>query len=130
MISDVRQRHKENLPIFIESLHSGRPKIKTKEVCDDICEIALDDPRRSYKQFADELRMRQNYISVSDETIRNVLKNYQFRYLPPMKTFLLTDIQKLNRLNFAKHHLEQQTDWSRAIFVDESAALLNITKHH
>jgi hypothetical protein len=102
-------------------LNRGRPSKITQGLRDEISDISFRDPRKSYKKISDELLERCDRILLSPETIRWVLKQCRINYLPPVETFLLTDLQKHNRLNFAEHHLEQQIDWSRAIFVDESS---------
>lgn len=40
-------------------------------------------------------------------------------------TFELTEEQRVNRLNFANFHLQNNTNWSNVLFVDESAFYLD-----
>jgi hypothetical protein len=129
MIIDVRTLHSRKQPIFITSLSRGRPSKRTEDVVADICAISYGDPRRSCKKISDDMKEPPHRIELSPELIRQVLKQCKVQYLPPRETFFLTDTQKMNRMMFAKYHIENQTDWSRAIFVDESSFYKDGNKH-
>jgi hypothetical protein len=45
-------------------------------------------------------------------------------FLPPIATFPVTEAQRGTRLIFATHRLTAQTDWGKAMFVDETSVWL------
>lgn len=45
--------------------------------------------------------------------------------MPPIHTFLTTQIQRENRIKFCKYHIDNETSWENVLFTDESSFELN-----
>jgi transposase len=105
---------------FEQQAQLGRPRKLTGEILARIDELSDHDVRRSDSHFVAILSEPPAQESYSAELVRTAGHALGYRFLPPITTFPLTEMQQSSRLRFARHHLEAQTDWSKALFVNET----------
>lgn len=99
---------------------SGRPKILTDTTKRSIVRKIKDNPRMSAPKIADELRNNLQ-ITVSDETVRNVLRENNYHGRTPRRKPLISETNRKKRLLFAKMHINKDAQyWKRVVFTDES----------
>lgn len=65
---------------------------------------------------------------ISKSTIHLIRRELGFKYSQPKKRPALTEIQKEKRLNFAIYHLQNETNWEKIMFTDETWFYLNSDK--
>jgi DNA-binding GntR family transcriptional regulator len=87
--------------------------------------IIQANPRMSTKHIAEIISLPPSQEVYSSEFVRRARSEMKYHFLPPIDTFVLTDLQIQNRLAFAHLHLQTHTDWSTKLFVDESSFWLN-----
>jgi hypothetical protein len=125
LIGDIRNDYSKGETIFRPIMNLGRPTKITEQLKDTVSMISFGSPRLSLKEIANRVKLYLPQTDVSSETIRRILIDLKIRFLPPIESFPLTEIQKENRLEFAKQHLSGATDWNKAMFVDESSFYLD-----
>ena len=116
-ISKYRKELRLNKSLFIFN-GTGRPAKKSIEVLLRIHSITTANPRMSNDELVNLLKVTQ-VGTFSREFVRQCRKETGFYFSPPIRTFALTDAQIAARLSFANEHLQNQTDWTRGLFVDE-----------
>lgn len=65
------------------------------------------------------------FQKISPSLVNMIRHDVGFNYLPPIHTFINTQIQRENRVGFCKHHIDKQTNLENVIFTDESIFELN-----
>jgi hypothetical protein len=120
LAKQIRMQIENNQNVFKLKSPIGAPRKQSKELTDEIESITLNTRRLSNADVASITQRIPGLISVSASTVSIIRHNLGFRFLPPVHTFLLTDLQKLNRKTFAEYHLTVGTDWKNVIFTDES----------
>jgi hypothetical protein len=73
--------------------------------------------RKSAPQIARELKNEGK--SVNEITVRRVLKQHSFYFLPPLKVKTLTKAHKKQRVEYAKNMMN--ADWKSVLFTDEKS---------
>lgn len=123
LIHQIRTEMLSGRNVFEARARMGRPKKNSDRARRRIWDITLADARISDRQIAEALN--DGAETYSHEWVRRQRHEMNFRFLPPTGTFPLTEKQKEDRLAFARHHVEQNTDWSSCIFVDETCMWVN-----
>ena len=95
---------------------SGRNRIIDNNIDFEIKTMLNEEPYLSSEQIAVNLEKMGVYLT--SKTIRNRLHELGFRYGKPREKKLLTKIQKLNRLRWAKKY--ENFNWQYIIFSDET----------
>lgn len=123
----VRQTRRglSNGTLFDQNAKIGRPTIRTPELINSIDSITLQNRRMPCNAIVDILKSRDDLPNASYGTVNSIRHNLNYKYLPPIHTFEITEQQRINRLSFANHHIQANTDWSKGIFVDESMFYLD-----
>ena len=106
-----------NNTVFTQTAPIGRPTIVNDDIIDRINSMTLNNRRMGTRTIANII---SETIPISYGTVYKIRKSQGFNYLPPRNTFFLTDAQKQNRINFAQFHIQNETDWKKVLFVDES----------
>lgn len=117
-----KQIESGELNIFNLDKKIGRPKKRTPELESEVVNLTIMNRRMGIIDCAKIIS--ENFTVVSPRTVANIRHDYGFKFLPPKKTFLLSDEQKAKRIAFAQYHLQNETDWSKVLFTDESMFVL------
>lgn len=96
----------------------GAPFKVTADIKQRVNQLTLVDRRMTNAMIARIISTEIRQISA--ETVRRIREELGFRYLPPVRTFFLTDVQRLRRVAFAEEELRNWRDWTRVVFTDES----------
>jgi transposase len=99
--------------------HLGRPSRLTTPVKLFIIAATRANPDSTGAEVAHELSDKFQ-IDVCARTVNRYRGCFGFWYGPKINSFSLTEDQKLHRKQFALHHLESDTDWTKILFSDES----------
>jgi hypothetical protein len=111
--SKRRRRLKSKLPP-----HNKTPEYIRKYILKCCAE---DDGLQSSPSIASAI-YTQNNVRISVRTIRRYRRLFGYRYRRLRKAPYLTDLHKLNRLNWCLTH--ENTDFSNYVFVDETSVRL------
>lgn len=87
--------------------------------------VTRQNRRMGTKTIVELLKNDDQLPNASYGTINTIRHSLGYNYLPPIDTFDLTEEQRVNRLKFANFHLQNHTNWSNVLFVDESAFYLD-----
>ena len=106
--------------------HKLGAKVKaTDEIKTEVFNLTCSNRRMSDKHVADIISENDNFPKISRSLINNIRHEVGFNYLPPIHTFLTTEIQRENRVKFCQYHIDNNTSWENVIFTDESIFELN-----
>ena len=103
----------------------GRLSIKTPELINTIDSLTKQNRRMPCNAIVDILKENHHLPSASYGTVNSIRHDLNYKYLPPINTCEITKKQRVDRLAFANYHIQANTDWSNAIFVDESSFYLD-----
>ena len=120
-IRKIRDQLENNENIFELDQKIGAPTKKTDEIRNEILNLTLSNRRMSDKTIASIISENPNLRPISSFLVNSVRHDLKFNFLPPIHTFLTTEVQRKARVEFCQHHVENQTDWNSVIFTDESS---------
>lgn len=109
---------------------TGRKRILTNEHIEFINAQTKLNRQLSCSSLQRQFLHRFPEYPVSKQTIYNVRKEQGYQYLPPRTRTDLTRNQMIRRKEFARIHLNNDTDWNRVLFSDESWFFLDSTTGH
>ncbi|KAJ3441128.1 transposable element-related [Anaeramoeba flamelloides] len=98
---------------------TGRKSIKTQEIS-DIIETETKNNRTLSCERLSNLLKESHDIEMSGTSVWRIRKALKFKFKAPKVKPKLTEQSKIKRLNFAKYHLEKQTNWKKVVFTDET----------
>lgn len=99
---------------------SGRPTLINEISKRSIVRKVKENPKISAPKIANELQ-RELSISVSDETIRNVLRKNGYHGRVPRRKPLISEKNRIKRIQFAREHKDKDNSyWNQVMFTDES----------
>ena len=115
------KKWKEKVPVD-EIREKGRPKICGESEKAMIRQIIATDHTISASGIANELQKSGASVSIrtiTDQTVRNTLREMGFKNSRPVIVPLLTDNHKTKRLEWCNVH--RTRDWSNVLFTDETS---------
>lgn len=97
---------------------SGRPRVTDAQ--DDLY-IRTSHLRNRFRSAAFTARNLPNQRRISDQTVRNRLKNYGIKPYRPAKRITLNNVHKRNRLAWCNARINwNHNQWRQVLFTDES----------
>lgn len=113
-------QHHGNTGSLKSKPRSGRPKKLSDATNRTILRKVKENPHISAPKIADDIRNTLS-ISVSDQTIRNVLKKNNYHGRTPRRKPLISEVNRKKRKDFANTHKNKDSAfWNRVLFSDES----------
>lgn len=94
-----------------QNVHIGRPTIKTPELIQKIDSITQQNRRMPSKTISNILKSTETLPSASYGTVNSILHELKYNYLPLIKTFEITEQQRVNRLAF----YQQAYSWKNGL---------------
>ena len=129
-VSRVLNQYKENHTIA-EKAKIGAPKKLTPNVLLDINSMIRENAKTTLNKMSQTISNKES-ISISKTTISRGCNILRYKYKPPQRTINLSEIQKINRVNFSKTMLSKsfrkKIDLFNIIFSDESRFVLGDDK--
>ena len=114
-----------------KKLKRGAPSKLTPDVLLDIDNLIKENAKVTLTKMAQTIS-RKKEINISKTTISRGCNLLRYHYKPPQRTINLTEIQKLNRVNFSKIMLSKsfngEVDLHSIVFSDESRFILGDDK--
>lgn len=119
VIQTLRDRYSETGSVT-ERRRSGRPRSTTRQQDRFVVLSALRQRTATANALRTQLRAASN-VTVSDQTIRNRLREANLRSRRPAVRPVLTRAHRAARLAWARRHLPwTRQQWARVLFTDES----------
>lgn len=109
VVRDVNKKLLNNEPVEIKYKESQKLKV-AQQIRDYIESFALLNQTASSEYCASKI-LDLFGVKISDSTVNVIRHELKFKYSPRIRTFLLNDEQKQNRLRFANEHLANHTRW-------------------
>lgn len=98
----------------------GSPTKKSNDLVEYIDSITKINRRMSNEQVSKIIKDNPKFENVSATLVRQIRQELGYKFLPPIRTFILTQQQKVARLNFCLKHIQEKTNWDNVLFTDES----------
>ena len=116
-----------------EAKKPGRkPKFQEEHIY-YVVECAFLNPRASALSIAQKFMAKFRQLKISDQTVRNILKEHGYRYLYSRKIQALSEVQISIRFNFAYSLInafdEDDEFWKLLVFSDESRFCASSDSH-
>ena len=105
--------------IFMQQTKIGAPTKRTTELIEYIDKMTKRNRRMSNEELARIIRNISQLPNVSPSTVQKIRRELGYKFLPPLRTFFLSDEQKIARLAFCVKHLNENTKWDNVLFTDE-----------
>ena len=128
LIRQIKNQLKREDDIFTLSTKLGAPIKATNEVQTEIQNLMMANRRMSSYSISNIISQNPLFPSISPSLVNSVRHNLGFNYLPPIHTFLTTQIQRDNKVKFCQFHINNGTSWDNVLFTDESSFELNSVK--
>ncbi len=125
LIRKIKNQMKNDEDIFELKNKLGAPVKITNDLRNEIRNLTMANRRMSSKTISNIISENSNFPSISRSSVDSVRHSLGFSYLPPIHTFFTTEVQRENRVNFCKYHIDNQTSWNNVLFTDESIFELN-----
>jgi transposase len=109
------------------ALRIGRPSKRSSDLVAFVEARTLQSPSMSSSALSDEIATEFG-VHVSRTTVNNIRKGLRFKYRPLRHNQALTDLHKLNRLEFCRKMLRMPESLPLIHFSDESRLILGDDK--
>lgn len=120
-VRKIREQLEKDEGVFNLDRKIGAPTKKSDNVRNEILNLTLSNRRMSDRAIASIISENQKFHPISSFLVNSVRHDFKFNFLPPIHTFITTEIQRKARVEFCQNHIENGTDWSNVIFTDESS---------
>ena len=104
-IRKIKNQWENDDDIFELDNKLGAPIKTTTDVQNEIQNLTITNRKMSSLSIANIIYQNPNFPNISRSTVDSVRHKLGFNYLPPIHTFLTTQIQRDNRVKFCKYHL-------------------------
>lgn len=119
-VAKIRMMIDNGENIFINFGKIGAPTKQTPDLIEYIKTMTEKNRRMSNEELANICNSSNQFPKISKSTVQTIRKKLGFKLLPPIRTFYLTEEQKIARVFFCRKHLFEKTKWDNVLFTDES----------